>query len=91
MSDKTETGRVTAIKHFDLFFALKQPGTLNELIGANKKSIPCDKELYQEFGTYLIYTAASLMNNDKINDGNAQGILSYITKLASTKFPDNPT
>ena len=91
MSDKTETGRVKAIKHLDLFLALKQLGTLNELIGAYKESILCDKELYQEFGTYLIYTATSLMNNDKINDGNALGILSHITKLSSTKFPNNST
>ena len=63
MLDKTETGRVKAIKRFDLFLALKQLGTLNELL--------------------------VLIKNRSYATRNC--ILSHIPKLASAKFPDNPT
>ena len=89
---KTESGRSVAVKQFNKFLHLKALPSFSELMeGDGDEEVLCDKKLYQEFGTFLIDYATSLISDDRLSADNAQQILSNITTPVSVKYPTNLT
>ena len=68
---KTEKGKIVAIKQFNKFLQMKVLSPFAILMRDNDEETLCNKELYQEFGTFLVEYATSLLSDDSLSADNA--------------------
>lgn len=91
-SRATEAGRVSALKHVDIFCANKHIG-LDAGGKASYKKLTedqiCNKDFYKEFATYLAEHAVK-SNGDLIMAGTAIQYLSAVKEYAQGKYSSNP-
>ena len=90
-SKSTEAGRVSALRHADIFCTNKQidldaKGIAS--LGRLSESEICNQEFFKEFATYLTEHAKS--TGTLLMPGTAIQYLSAIKEMAQKKFSTNP-
>lgn len=92
-SRATEAGRVSALKHVDIFCGNKRMG-LDAAGKASHKRLTedeiCNPEFFKEFATYLAEHAIK-SNGDLIMGGTATQYISALKEYAQGKYSSNPT
>ena len=92
-SRATEAGRVSALKHVDIFCGNKRMG-LDAAGKASHKRLTedeiCNPEFFKEFATYLAEHAIK-SNGDLIMSGTATQYISALKEYAQGKYSSNPT
>lgn len=91
-SKSTEAGRVSALKHADIFCKNKQIGLDNRgnaSFGRLSENEICREEFFKEFATYLAEHAVKT-NGVLLMSGTAMQYLSALKEYAQAKFSSNP-
>jgi hypothetical protein len=86
----THEGYSTALKHFNAFLLTKQIEKFEDISKMSAgESIICSVELFQEFGTYLSFTARDLRSNEYLMVGSALQYLSGVKISCMKLYPGN--
>ena len=92
-SRATEAGRVSALRHADIFCTNKQIGLNGDGIaafGRLSESEICNQEFFKEFATYLAEHALGQYTGTLLKPGSAIQYLSGVKEFAQKKFSANP-
>ena len=92
-SKSTEAGRVSALRHADIFCSSKQIGLDTKGIaslGRLSESEICKQEFFKEFATYLAEHAKRKSTGLLLMPGTAIQYLSALKEHAQKKFSTNP-
>lgn len=82
-SAKTSKYIENAINHFNKFLQTKDIGKFIELSEVELTQ----RSIYQEFGTYLVRRATSVIGAEQITEKHALNLLSYVIVKAKERFP----